>query len=162
MGFSITGTFAIVAIGLIVGFGVFQGAAANRLDRVSDARDAAGDDRLTRHNTAINITVATFDENLALDESDDTVAINVTNEGATTLSVNETDVVVDNEYADPNVTEVEGNADTDYWHPGETLHVEIVGSAIPEPDLGLSEDASQRVKIVVGPGISDWKDVRVI
>lgn len=142
MGFSVSGTFALVAIGLLVAFGMFQTATANRLELVTDAVDAADDDRLDRLNTAINVTRATYDG------GSNTLTVNVTNNGTTVLAVSETDVLVDNAYADPASTDVNGDTGVDQWLPGESLRVNVTWSSTPD-----------RVRVVSGPGPADARGV---
>lgn len=156
MGFSVSGSFAIIAVGTFIAIGMFYGAASNGAERVTDSQQAAFNDRLEQQNTAINITTAEWDTTGPAD----TLVIDVKNSGSTALTVNNTDYVVDNELIthvnisnDKHSSEsVDGNSDTDLWLPGETLHVEITRNIIDS--LRNPADSPDRVKIVAGPGIA--------
>lgn len=137
MGFSVSGATALLFVGMFISFGIAYSAAFNGFERVSDAYEDDTDRALARQNTALNVANAQWD-------GVDTLNVTVENTGARTLAVNDTDVLVDGDYVtDFAVREVEGDADTDLWLPGETLHVEIT-----------TNDAPTRVKVVSGPGVA--------
>jgi flagellar protein FlaF len=138
LGFSVSGSAAIVFVGAFLAFSTAYTASANGFERVDDARSAVDEASLDRQNTAIAITNATYDD------GNDTLRVNATNEGATTLRLGAVDVVVDNRYRD-NFTDrrVEGDASTDVWLPGERLRLELRATSRPT-----------RVKIVTGPGVA--------
>lgn len=139
MGFSVSGASAIVFVAIFVGFGIFYSAAFNASERVTDAYEESGDHMLEQKNTAVNVSKATYDSGSA------TVNVTVANTGSTTLAVNDTDILLDNEYQTAfTVREVDGDTNTDVWMPGETLHVEISASTKPTS-----------VKVVTGPGVAD-------
>lgn len=139
MGFSVSGSFAVIVVGALIGFGMFATATTNGFELVNDAQRQAHDARLDQQNTAIEIANATYNATTT------TVEIEVTNTGSTELSVNATDVLLDNEFQTTFETRsVDGDASTDLWLPGETLTVEI--------DRGT---APNRVKIVTGPGVAE-------
>lgn len=138
MGFGVSGSFAIIVLASLIAFGTFYGAASNGAERIADAQQAVTDHRLDRINTEINVTAANYDA------GNDTLAMAIENTGSTTLSVNRTDVVVDNTYHSSfTVFAVEGNGTTDLWLPGETLEVELTISPAPE-----------RIKIVAETGVA--------
>lgn len=141
MGFSVSGSFAILILATFIAFGMFYTAGANSFERVSDATTSTYEDDLDRQNTAINITELTY-QGSHLD-------VNVTNEGTTTLSVNDTDVVVDNVYYAPGDAQyfrVAGDPNTGLWEPGETLFVRIQLSGGETP---------ARAKVVTEYGVAD-------
>jgi len=138
LGFSVSGSAAIIFVGAFLAFSTAYTASANGFERVNDARSDVDDEALERQNTAINVTNATYDD------GNDTLTVDVVNEGSTELSVAAVDVLVDNTYrTDASVRTVEGDAETDLWLPGERLHLELSVSTRPN-----------RVKIVTGPGIA--------
>jgi flagellar protein FlaF len=146
MGFSVSGGFAVLAVGCFLAFGMFYGAAADAGERVVDAqREAFGDD-LDRQNTAIRVTEATHYG------GNDTLLLAVDNAGTTALAVNATDVLADNTFLRrPFATEtVAGEATTDVWLPGETLEVTVTRPAPPD-----------RVTVVTAGGVADADPVEV-
>ncbi|NIB99361.1 fla cluster protein FlaF [Halobacterium sp. R2-5] len=148
MGFSVSGSAAILFIAAFVCVGILYSAAYNGYERVQDADDSHGEQMLEQRNTAVNVTDAKYNAS-----GNEYVAVNVTNTGSTTLSVNDTDVLVDGEfqprdgYVDWNV---EGKSDTTLWLPGETYNVTVAVDS--EPD---------RVKVVTGSGVTDIEAVEV-
>lgn len=138
MGFSVSGSFAIIVIGGLVALGIFASATTNGFERVSSAQQAEADAELDRQNTAIEIQNATYDS------PNETLSLRVTNNGSTALSVSATDVLVDNVYqATFEERSVEGDDATDLWLPGETLALELDQSE--EPD---------QVKVVTQTGVA--------
>nr|WP_257628478.1 flagellin [Haloplanus salinarum] len=139
LGFSVSGSAAIVFVGIFLAFSTAYTASANGFERVSDARTDVDDEALERQNTALDIANVTYDA------GNGTLIVDVDNEGSTGLSVGAVDLLVDNDYRD-NFTarNVDGDASTDLWLPGERLHLEV----------SLS-DRPTRVKIVTGPGVAD-------
>lgn len=138
MGFSVSGSFAIIVIGGLVALGIFASATTNGFERVTSAQQAETDAELDRQNTAIEI------QNVTYDNPNETLSLRVTNNGSTALSVSATDVLVDNVYQESFAERsVEGDTVTDLWLPGETLDLEIDQSE--EPD---------QVKIVTQTGVA--------
>jgi flagellar protein FlaF len=138
LGFSVSGSAAIIFVGIFLAFSTAYTASANGFERVDDARSAVDDEALERQNTAIAISNATYDAGT------ETLTVDVVNEGSTELSVEAVDLLVDNEYQyNVSVREVEGDAETELWLPGERLHLELSLSSQPN-----------RVKVVSGPGVA--------
>ncbi|WP_345780673.1 fla cluster protein FlaF [Haloplanus pelagicus] len=139
LGFSVSGSAAIIFVGIFLAFSTAYTASANGFERVNDARSAVDDEALERQNTAITIINATYDADAG------TLSVNVTNEGASELSVGAVDLLVDNTYrANFTARSVAGDSTTDLWLPGEQLHLEVSVSSQPT-----------RVKVVSGPGVAD-------
>jgi flagellar protein FlaF len=145
MGFSVSGGTVVLFLGIFISFGIAYSAGSNGLERVNEAYEANADDELTRQNTAIDVG------NAAVANEGGQLYLNVTanNTGSTTLSVNDTDLLIDGRFtnytsSNMETLEVDGNGGTDLWLPGETLQFNV--SVETEPD---------RVKVVVGPGIAD-------
>jgi flagellar protein FlaF len=147
MGFSVSGSAAVLFIAAFVSVGILYSAAFNGYERVQDADDAHGEQVLERRNTAVSIVSETYNGSAG------TMTVNVSNDGATTLSVSETDLLVDGEYRAPDSyisSSVAGNNSTDVWAPGETLTLKVNASETDAPD---------RVKIVTGPGVTATSEV---
>ncbi|PSP54583.1 fla cluster protein FlaF [Halobacteriales archaeon QS_1_67_19] len=143
MGFSVSGATVILFLGLFISFGIAYSAASDGFEQVHDAYQDSTDDDLVRTNTGIEIaeaSVANQDGQLYLN-------VTVNNTGTTTLSVDDTDILIDGTYrahTEIDVLEVEGNSETDLWLPGEQLQVNA--SVASEPS---------RVKVVSEPGVAD-------
>jgi len=145
MGFSVSGATAVIFLGLFISFGIAYSAANNGMERVNEAYDANTDDALARQNTAIAMG------NASVVEADGQFYVNVTvdNTGSTTLSIDDTDILIGGNYTNhtsPNMEtfEVAGTEETDIWLPGETLHFNVSFDTRPD-----------RVKVVTGPGVAD-------
>jgi len=135
MGFSVSASAAVIFLAAFLAFGTLYTTASNGYDQVQGARHAAAERALAQSNTAIRLDNATYGSGR--------VSLNVTNTGTTALSVNDTDVVLDNALAVSPATDVNGDATTDVWLPGETLHVVVTVSSKPT-----------RVKVVTGNGVA--------
>ena len=145
MGVSVTSSFAVIVVGAILAFGVFYSASANSFERVREASDGQTErfDRLQE--TAITVTAADV-----IDTTPCTVRVNVTNEGQTTLTIDDTDVLVDGVYRTgwQSETTVEGEENTSDWFPTERLSLNVTADGTPE-----------RVKVVTGPGVAATRPV---
>ena len=144
MGFGVSGSTAIVFLGLFICAGTLYTAAAGSAEQVHEATDDERERLLDRQNTDFTVTNATYDA------SNGTLSVEVENAGASTLSVNDTTLLVDNRYRPlANVT-VDGVAGTDVWAPGSTLELRI---AATDPN---------RTKVVTGSGVADATGVEAI
>lgn len=142
MGFSVSGSFAILVVAAFIAFGMAYTAGANGFERVTEATKTTADDDLHRQNTRIDL--------VRLNYTSQTLTVNVTNNGTTALDVNATDAIVDGDYYSTAAFEsvlVDGRADTELWLPGEELSVEI-----QLPDL----TTPARVKVVTEHGVATW------
>jgi len=137
MGFSVSGSAALIFVAAFIGFGMFYSATANSMETVNDAREDRADRSLDRTNTEIRMT------NVSYNATPQYVNITVENTGTTELSVRDVDVLFDNSYQTGYRTAVEGDTATDLWLPGETLAINATVSAQPG-----------RVKLVTGPGVA--------
>lgn len=145
MGFSVSGSVAIISIGVLVAFGVMFPAVVDSGHQVSEAQSTQSERILEQQNTEITIDNATYDgTNLTVD---------VVNDGTVALDVGETDVIVDGHYAglDPGATTVyptlnktDGDATTSVWLSGEVLEVTVAVDSRPD-----------RVKVVTETGVAD-------
>jgi flagellar protein FlaF len=144
MGFSVSGSAAIIFAGMFIGFGILYGAVSDGYERVSDAQDARTNDALETENTAINVTSAEYAG------TNDRLTVLVENTGATAVGLNATDFLIENEY----VTDwqasatVAGHKDTWLWLPGEQLNITVRTSEVPA-----------RVTVVTGNGVARTAEV---
>ena len=144
MGFSVSGATVVLFLGMIASLGIAYSGAFNAFEQVDDAYRDDADRALDRANTAIDVTNVSWDKT-----GPDHLTVEVENTGSTSLSVNDTDLLVENVYQTNFRTRaVDGNADTDLWLPGETLNLTVI--SVPKPD---------RVKVVTETGISASEDV---
>ncbi len=145
MGFSVSGSAAVVFVGLFLAFGMYHSATANSFERVSDAEEARSDDLLESRNTALNVTNASYDN------SANELTVEVNNTGAAQLRVSHTDLLVDGQYQTgwADAATVAGDADTDLWLTGEQLSVTLTGIS-SQPD---------HVKVVTGTGVAVTAEV---
>ena len=138
MGFSVSGSAAIVFVGIFLAFSTAYTASANGFERVTDAKSAVDEEALDRQNTALSVTNATYDAGNA------TLTVEAVNEGTTALDVDAVDLIVDNAYRDDYaVRRVGGDNATRLWLPGERLHLEVTVTSQPD-----------RIKLVTGPGVA--------
>lgn len=140
MGFSVSGSLVIVLLGLFIALGAFYGSLSNSVERVVDAES----DRIDRMDRVAETGVEITGVDVVNATSCD-VEVTAENAGETTLDVNETDLLYDNEYRTAwrqNAT-VDGEA-TDLWHPGAELTLTTHDHVSPP----------ERVKLVAGPGVA--------
>jgi|AntRauTorcE11898_2_1112593.scaffolds.fasta_scaffold62422_1 flagellar protein FlaF len=142
MGFSVSGSAAILFVGMFLAFGMFFTASANSFESVSEAQQDRTDLNLEQKNTAITITKA--------NASGGTLTVWVNNTGGTYLALSETSLLLDNDYQSDwrDGAEVDGDGATDLWSPGERLEVTL------SPPL-----APDRVKVVTKTGVADTEVV---
>lgn len=146
MGFSVSGSAAIIFAAMFVAFGMFHSATTNGFETVSDAQQDRTDRTLTQQNTAINVTSVTWDG------TNNVLTVRADNTGSTELSVEDVDLLANNEYLRDYDTSVDGDGSTNLWLPEErlTLTVTTLGS-----DPG-------RIKLVTGPGVAATEQTEVV
>lgn len=140
MGFSVSGSAAILFIAAFVSVGILYSAAFNGYERVQDAESVQNDRVLDAKNTEIAVA------NVSYDAGSQELTVNVTNNGSTTLSIDETDLISNGSYVRDSAylsTSVDGDATTDLWMPGETYSLTVTQSPKPE-----------RVKVVTENGVA--------
>jgi flagellar protein FlaF len=142
VGFGVSGSTAIIFLGVLIATGTLYTAAAGTAETLEDAHDSDEERLLDRRNTDINVTSVTYRNN----SGSYPVEIRVNNTGTETLSVNDTSILVDNEYrpiGEAKTVTVDGTSGTDIWASGETLFIEL----FPE------DSPPQRVKVVTENGV---------
>jgi len=144
MGISVSASAGVVFLGVFLAVGIVYPAAANGFEQVSDARHDAADRALAQANTGVTVTNATYNT------TTETLVVNATNDGTTTVDVSDATLLVDNEIPAPADTTVSvaDDAGTDLWLPGETARFEV--------DLA---SAPNRTQVVVDHGVRDASDV---
>jgi flagellar protein FlaF len=145
MGFSVSGSAAIVFVGVFVAFGALFTATSNGYERVSEAEDVRSDRTLDRENAAVEAVSATYDP-----ETDELTVV-ARNAGSTALSVDDVDLLANNSYLTGYGTAVEGDTATGLWLPAETLTVTV----------STTEDPG-RVKLVAGSGVAATTTTEVV
>ncbi|MFB6164985.1 MAG: hypothetical protein ABEJ31_07485 [Haloarculaceae archaeon] len=143
MGFSVSGSAAIIFAGMFIGFGMLYGATANSFERVSDAQDARTNGIIEARNGGVAIHDVTY--------ANGTLTVTVNNTGSTALSLNATDLLVNGTYVGgwQSSATVDGDGTTDLWLPGEQLTITVARSSAPT-----------RVRVVSETGIRDtWTGV---
>lgn len=139
MGFGTSGAVAVVFVGLLIAVGI----AYPTLEAANDRRSTAIDDRDRRaldvKNTDIDLTDAAYNATGA-----DELTVNVTNTGSTTLSVDETDLLVDGVYQESYETTVDNESARSLWQPGERLTMTVSLASAPN-----------RVKVVTENGVAE-------
>jgi flagellar protein FlaF len=141
MGFSVSGATAVIFVAGLIGFGMFYTASANGFEAVTETRDSANERALERTNIAINITETAYNE------SNHDLAVAVNNTGSRTLSVEGTDLLVDNEYVTTPDTSVDGDTTTDLWLPGERLWLNTTTNS-PDRVVVTTERGIQETEVV--------------
>lgn len=143
MGFSVSGSAVIVFIGLVVAAGIAVPPLMGSVGNLASAQGTQIDQGTERLNTDVEIASATYDDDA------EELEIELENAGTTSLSVADTDLLVDGAIqtdADGLETAVEANGDAELWLPAETLTMTVDAT---DPD---------RVKVVTGNGIERATD----
>ncbi|WP_049926452.1 hypothetical protein [Natronomonas moolapensis] len=140
VGFSVSGSAAIVFVGVMVAAGIAVPSLVGSMGALADSQGEQVDRGIDALNTEFEITSATYDSN------NTELTLELRNTGSTTLGVNETSVLVDGTIqrdADIQSTDVDGDSTAALWLPGQTLTIEIDYSG------------PNRVKVVAENGIAE-------
>lgn len=147
MGFSTSGAALILFLGILVSASVLVPAVERTVEAVTDAEADRNDRLLDRQNAAIAV------RNVTYDEAAPAVTVEVTNVGATTLSVDRTDLLLNGTLRTGYETSVDGVLGRSIWAPGETLTFEVA-----DPD-----GRPVRVEVVTEHGVKRLStDVTVV
>lgn len=140
MGFSVSGSAAIIFVGVMVAVGIAVPAMIGSFGSLASAQGGQVDRGVDALNTDFEIIGATYNS------TSNTLDLNVSNNGSTTLGVPETSLLLDGEIpGGSNVaTAINGDGTVELWLPGETLSI-TVDNVETKPD---------RVKVVAENGIS--------
>lgn len=138
MGFGVSGSTAIIFLGVLIASGSLYTATAGTAEQLTDVRDQNSEDLLDRRNTALDVTSVVYNS------SNGALEVDVKNTGTTTLSVNGTTVLVDNVPQQPLsttvVTDEGSDAGTDVWGAGDTLALEIDVDSTPDRLTAVAEN----------------------
>ena len=141
MGFSVSGSAAIIFVGIIVAIGVAVPPVVGSFGSLAGAQGEQVDRGIDALNTEFEIESATYDD------ENNRLTLELVNTGSTTLSVAGTSVLLDGAIPaeDDVTTEVDSDASAELWLPGQRLMIEIEG-VTAQPD---------RVKVVAENGIAE-------
>ena len=144
MGFSVSGSAAIIFAALFIAFGMWYTASANTFEQMNDAQADRTDAVKATSSSGVEITDATYSA------TSDELTVTVDNTGAAQLTLDSTDLLIDGQYQEgwQDAATVEGNADTRLWMGSEQVTITV--SLPSQPD---------RVKIVAETGVSDTSGV---
>jgi len=147
MGFSVSASTAVIFAGLFLALGMFYPAMANSYERVQAADANQADRALEQANTDIRLDDTTINN---APSGDNQVDITLTNNGSTSLTVSETDLLVNGTYIQRSEldTEVDGDSTTSLWLPGETLIITYETSGTVD-----------RVRVVTEHGVAVSEDI---
>jgi len=129
---------AVLFVGVLVAISTAYPMMSAANERVQTAVDDRDDRSISQRNSDIELANVTYDE------TTDVLVVRVNNTGSRTLSVSDTDVLVDGRYQQGYATSVDGDGTRSIWTPGETLRVELSTSTRPD-----------RVKVVTEFGIAE-------
>lgn len=135
MGFSVSATTVVLLLAALLALGTFQAAVFEGHERRAEATDALEEQRLDRANTAVELAAVTHNA------TSGRLAVRVNNTGATALSVDTVDLLVDNDYTTPTPS-IANRTTTNLWLPGESL---VLETTVTDPT---------RVRVVTGPGVA--------
>ncbi|AEH38138.1 flagellin [Halopiger xanaduensis SH-6] len=158
MGFSTSGAIIVILIGVLVAFSAIVPTVFNITSTTGDAFSAKNDQFREQANS--EIVIESFETESTVD-----AVVNVTNDGARSLSVERTDVVVNGEYYPTNDSDAETaiitndstRSSSDVWLPGTVLQIEIDNSKL-ESDSEITGDGD-RVKITTERGIAATAEI---
>jgi len=162
MGFSVSGAVVVLLIGALIAFGAVYGAVDDSVDAINGANDDRVDRRLAEANVEVDLLCAYEDGSF--------VHLNASNNGTEPLSVNRTDVLLDNDYvrgpgssSRPNYErrtlvgrygERTVGPDTTTWLPGEFLNATVrsTTSYVAEPATLVAPTGESPESLDVRPG----------
>ncbi|ELY70778.1 flagellin [Natronobacterium gregoryi SP2] len=134
-------------IAFLVAAGVMFPAIFTVSSDTGDAFAAQADQTRDQVNTAIAVE--------PIDDSGGDIVVAVDNEGTTSLTITDTDLLVNGEFVQPDGTVVDDGEterdETDIWLPGTTLELTVSETTLSESGI----DDVERVKVVTETGIAD-------
>lgn len=142
MGFSVSGSAAIIFLAAFVGFGILYTSAYNSFEVVDTALDEKESQLLGQQNTDIEIVSA------EINNSESSLRVTIENTGAKEIQVNNTDLLINGTYQENLEKSVDGESGRSLWLPGENLTIEIEYNGGPV-----------RLKIVADHGVADVQEV---
>lgn len=151
MGFSVSGATALILVALLVSFGAFYSASMGTFGEIRDAQVDQSDRNVDTINTDIEIGSAKYNES-----GNNDLVIVANNTGASTLELNNTDLLIDGELNTSwrDTATINGTENANLWIPQYTLEITI--------DRDQSDPDPQRVKIVTEYSIAATATVEVV
>ncbi|MFW6003266.1 MAG: hypothetical protein ACOCPT_02480 [Halanaeroarchaeum sp.] len=149
MGFSVSASTAILLVAAFASFGMLYTSAANGFEQVSDATLTQQEAALETENSEISIVNGTHNTSGRTDY----VNVTLTNDGASTLHVSKTDLLLNGSYVDSfesrSISTADGTVEagsngTDLWQPGEELTL-VVQQNVSKPI---------RVRVIADRGVA--------
>jgi flagellar protein FlaF len=131
MGFSTSGATLILFLGVLVSASVFFPSVEDSFEGVADATADRNERLLERRNVAVDV------ERVVYNSSNGTAIVAAANEGAVTLEVDRTDLLVNGSLQSGYATAVDGVAGRTLWAPGETLSFAVDGQSGPPARVEL-------------------------
>jgi flagellar protein FlaF len=146
MGFSVSASFVLILLGVFIAASAVYTTGGNTFERLNDARHDQAENLDAAHKTELNITSV----GLTGTNDDCDVSFTVNNTGSTTLSLDETSLLIGNNYQTgwQGDATVDTDSATDLWSPGEQLGGERTGLFSPDA-----------VTVVTKTGVSDRFDL---
>ncbi|WP_049925871.1 hypothetical protein [Halopiger goleimassiliensis] len=167
MGFSTSGAVLVILIGILAALGVLVPTLFTVGAETGEAFAAQHDQLREQQNVALEVERFALKDNT--DPDDPVAVVNVTNTGTESLSIHDTDVLVNGEYYRTDGYEddtriVDGNdvrTETNIWAPDTHLEVEIVANDLEnfdpnaDPDTEEEGEHDDRVQVTTEYGIAD-------
>jgi flagellar protein FlaF len=153
MGFSVSGSAAIIFIGLFLAFSAWYTASVNSFEQINDAQQAQANGNVDQQNVDIELRSAVFDDGT------DELTIEATNNGSIALWLGETDLLINNTYEsgwESSASIFTGTSTvfgTSLWQPGEELTITV------NWDPALRGGDPQHVKLVAEFGVAETTGV---
>lgn len=151
MGFSVSGATALLLVAFLISFGAFYTAATGTFDQIQDAQVDQVDQNIEAINTNIDIGSATYNES-----GNNELVIVANNTGASSVSLSDTDLLIDGEYTmdwQP-TARIDGDADRGLWVPQSQLEITV--------DFDAEGDDPEQVRLVTIHGIAATESVMVV
>ncbi len=147
MGFSVSGSAAIIFAGFIVAAGLAVPSLAGSFTDVTDSQGEQIDRGVATINTELEIENATYNE------TSDTLTVEARNTGSTELSASDTSLLVDGVLLpDADRTVVGVTESTDLWLVGDLLRFTVTDVSGRDD---IDETELNRAKVVAENGIDD-------
>jgi flagellar protein FlaF len=132
MGFSVSGATALILIALLLSFGAVYTATTGTFGEIRDAQVDQSDRNVETLNTDIEIESAIYNGS-----GNYNLVITVNNTGATTLELNNTDLLIDGDLQTGwrDSATIDGSDTANLWIPQSTLEITIeYAESDPRPD----------------------------
>lgn len=144
MGFSVSATYALIALAILAGFGTLYTATHNAGEEVTEGVTDQWEQSQNVAKTDIEIVDAAYNIGTG------NLRVSIKNTGNTHLSTAHTDILVDGEYITltPQNTSIEGKTETQTWAQGENIQITV---NVSSPD---------RVKVVTEHGVAAFTAVK--